>query len=177
VGALALHGGSSTWTFGGFLDAYTRMKTTERPLNTEELDEIARFSSEGISALGVDADDQPKSIITAIDLYVDKQRLNIQLASEDDYASLILSMAFLWGNQVCRAHGWKWVMLVYGEGEAKAIVSRNRACFVYPLHFFKDLIDDPQRESTIILLFNMLAPWVLSEQFPKSEPGRYDRLQ
>jgi hypothetical protein len=45
-------------------------------------------------------------------------------------------MAYLWGNQVCRAHGWKWVILVYGEGEAKAIVSRNRAFFVYPLRFF-----------------------------------------
>jgi len=96
------------------------MKTTERPLNTEELDEIARFSSEGISALGVDADDQPKSIITAIDLYVDKQRLNIQLASEDDYASLILSMAYLWGDQVCRAHGWKWVILPNSSVPANA---------------------------------------------------------
>lgn len=163
--------------FVGFLVLNARMKTTERAPNTEELEEIARFSREGIKTLGVDADDQPKSIITAIELYVEKQRLTIQRASEEDYASLILSMAYLWGDQVCRAYGWKWMILIYGEGEGKAIVSPDRAFFVYPLHSFKDLIDDPQIESTIILLFNMLAPYVLSEHFPKSELGRYHRLQ
>jgi len=126
--------------------------------------------------LGIDEADDPKSIITAIGNYVDEQRVNVQQASEDDYAWLILSMAYLWGNQVCRAHKWEWVKLVYDGGESKAIVSPGHAFAVYPLLFIKELVDDPVRDSTVILLFNMLEGQVLKSQFPQSEAGEYMTL-
>lgn len=152
------------------------MQLTEEALTAEELDEIAQFSEEGADALGVNGAEEPKLIVTAIGNYVDEQRVNIQQASEDDYAWLILSMAYLWGQQVCRAYKWEWAGLVYDGGESKAIVSPNRAFGVYPVLFIKELVDDPERESTIILLFNMLEAQFLESQFPQGEAGKYMTL-
>ncbi|HYE73116.1 MAG TPA: hypothetical protein VEF04_07295, partial [Blastocatellia bacterium] len=138
--------------------------------------EVAQFSAEGADALGVNETEEPKSIVTAIGNYVSEQRVNVQQAAEDDYAWLILSMAYLWGNQVCRAYKWEWVKLVYDGGESKAIVSPNRAFAVYPLPFIKELVDDPERESTIVLLFNMLEGQFLESQFPQGKAGKYMTL-
>jgi hypothetical protein len=153
------------------------MKITEKILTAEEIDEIAQFSKEGADALGISDSSEPKSAVTAIENYVDEQRVNIKQASEDDYAWLILSMAYLWGNQICRAYKWEWVKLDYENGESKAIVSPNRAFAIYPLFYIKDLVDDPERELTIILLFNMLEPNSLHRQFPQSKAGGYETLE
>ncbi len=149
---------------------------TEQPLTDEDRQMIEMYTTDGLRALGLDEQEQPITVVTAIGHRVDEERNAVRDLPEDDYADFILSMACLWGTQICRAYNWEWVTLDYDTGSSVAIVPPDRAVAVYPLFYFKDFIDEPERDTTIILLFNMLNPEHLDKDLPHKRPGGYMTL-
>lgn len=152
------------------------MAWTEFPLTPDETQEMAELIAEGLETLHAEAAAAPLAIVEAIGAHVDGQRSAAAQADEDGYALFILTMGYLWGEQVCRAYGWEWSRV--GEEREDAghvIVSPDRAYMVSTLHFIKQFVDELDRPTTIILLFNMLAPEVLAAQLP-SQPYEFAAL-
>lgn len=131
------------------------------------------YTTDGLQALDLNEEEQPLTIVSAIGNRVDEERVAVKDLPEDDYADFILSMACLWGTQICRAYNWEWVTLNYDGGSSVAIVSPDRAVAVYPLFYFKDFIDELDRETTIILVFNMLNPVHIDRDLPEKRAGGY----
>jgi hypothetical protein len=159
-----------------FQEKGTGSMVTEQPLSADDRDMIDMYTSDGLHALGLDEGEPPVSIVTAIDRRVDEERAAVKDLPEDEYAGFILSMACLWGTQICRAYNWEWVTLDYGSGTSPAIVAPDRAVAIYPLFYFKDFIDDPERVTTIVPFFNMLDPEHLDRDLPLKKAGRYTTL-
>lgn len=153
------------------------MRIVERAHGVEDREQVEYYSTEGLKALGdVTSASEPGEIVKAIGEHVDAQRAQVKDLDEDDYALFILSMGYLWGDQVCRRYGWHWASVGDGESMGDAVVSADRAFFIYPLQFIKRFVDDIDRPTTTILLFNMLEPRVLADQLPHAQPGGYQLL-
>jgi hypothetical protein len=118
------------------------------------------------------ASTEPIAIVTAIGSHVEELRGTARQLSGEPYAEFVLTMGCLWGTQVCRAYTWEWVTLSFDGQGGWAVVSPDRAFTVYPLAFIKKFLDYPDRENTIILLFNMLA----DPTVPGARPEAYFTL-
>jgi hypothetical protein len=152
------------------------LMVTEQPLSDDDRDMIDMYTADGLHALSLDEEEPPMAVVTAIGRRVDEERAAVKALPEDEYAEFILSMACLWGTQVCRAYKWEWVTLDYASGTSPAIVAPDRAVAIYPLFYFKDFIDDLERDTTIIVVFKMLDPKHLDHDLPLKRAGRYTTL-
>lgn len=94
------------------------MPWSEFPLTPDDQHDITHYAAEGLRLLEVDQSATPIAIVQAIGAQVHQQRHTIAQADEESYAFFILSMGYLWGQQVSRAYGWEWSRV--GEEEESA---------------------------------------------------------
>lgn len=124
---------------------------TVEPLPHEVTAELDSVVPEGAALLGVDVNDEPKSIVAAIDKYVAEHQ-----ADEID-RDAIISLGALLGTQYVRAFGWKWAELVYAEDHTVySVVDPAHQIGNQPLVWVLHVVEEGQ-ELNFLLNFNMVA--------------------
>jgi hypothetical protein len=108
---------------------------------------------------GTDAD----GVAKAIDVTISRSHRNRQPLPDDVTAAL----GALWGKAVAQTTGWTWAHVVRGEAKYVCLVSKDRAYACAPLNFIKAQVD-PKRETTALLLFNMIK----AGKLPDSKAGQ-----
>jgi len=160
--------GSSRSTRG----VQNRQEPVERPLEPDEQSEVTHFATEGRKMLPVGQEaTSTEEVVRAIMERVDTFRAPGGLPPGIDLQQLILGLACLWAEQVRLSLGWAWVALTLpGEAEPRyALVSQDRTYATLPLYTFQRLLEEPDQDNTVLLLFHMLK----EQRFSPSEPGQY----
>jgi hypothetical protein len=94
-------------------------------------------------------------------------------AREGHLTGSALQLGCLWGQTVCDRLGWEWAAVSLEPGsEFYGVVSPSRSHVVFPLHYMQELLSDPERDHTSLLLYNMLKAGPL----PPAGPGEYSVL-
>jgi hypothetical protein len=79
----------------------------------------------------------------------------------------------LWGQTVCDQLAWEWAMVLLEPDEQDlGVVSPSRSHVVFPVLFLEELLGDPDRDQTSLLLYNMLK----AGNLPPAGPGEYHVL-
>ena len=131
-------------------------------------DEMLQLAANGAARLGNLERADPGQVVAAIYQRVEAVR---PLAGGDlDEESMALGC--LWGEQICAALGWAWVVLTRDDEEAYAIVPPDRRFSIFPTIFMHSKLKTRGAENTVRLVFDMLA----SGDVPDSPPGAYSLL-
>jgi hypothetical protein len=112
------------------------------------------------SLVGVALDAEPAAIVDAINVYIHRQqRVRTEIPIADCSA-----LSHLWGEATARAIGWRWSALADGDETRLAIASPD-GCFAIEIASFitRQL---STRDTTVVLLFNMLVAGNLPEANP-----------
>ena len=121
------------------------------PLTPDVVAEIEAACPEAADLLGAGLEDEPGSIVAAIDGYVREHR------DGGIERSAILNLGVLLGMQYVRAFGWEWVELVYDDGPAAfAVVDPGRGIGNQPMNWIYDVVENGQ-ERNFLLNFNMVG--------------------
>jgi hypothetical protein len=145
------------------------MHRTSRPLTAEERKEIADWVASGLRGLtlegGSGVNDELQGILR---LVIDKFRRWDAAQREAKLEMTSLCIGCLWGQTICDQVGWEWAKVRLGaDWEGYGIVSPTKSHVVFPLHFVRDLLSDPERDQTSRALYNLLK----ARKLPPSEPG------
>lgn len=100
---------------------------------------------------GLDPGDEPQRLVEAAYQVLDELRR----ASLDTEAMMdrAVELGLLWGEQACRAYGWRWAMVDGGH----AVVAPDNSAYVEPVTYAYGLLFRPEEENTFLLLFNLLG--------------------
>lgn len=151
------------------------MTKSDRPLTDEERGEVEDCLGRALGWFGGSADtaspDQLQQwiyeTINALRSKPPAERL------EGDMRMTSLNLGCLWGQAVCDRLGWEWVAVsLEPESEFYGVVTPSRSHAIFPLHYMQELLSDPKREQTSLLLYNMLKAGSL----PPAQPGEYSVL-
>lgn len=93
----------------------------------------------------------PKLVVEYI-MSVSEKLRHLTLNNEDQ-ENRVIELGILWGDQVCRAYGWHWAKM----DDLFVIVSPDASLYAAPIPYMYQFFDDKEKDSTILLLFNMLA--------------------
>ena len=148
--------------------------TSDRPPDAEELLEFDRYRQQGLEILGASASDTPKYLVQAIDEFVtdwqDPRRgFRSLLKPRVDPTETARALAVVWGDQIVRHFEWQWICHVLPDEERYAVAAPNRALVIYAPHFINDCFEDPQKDCTAMLAFNMQE----EGQFTGVQPNGY----
>ena len=126
------------------------MKITEKKLNAKRRKVVADWVVETQSL--VEELQRPTTPEEWVDL-VQQAVESWQAGSPPDYQGevvledLHLLLGTVWGDQICKVHGWEWVSLhfVYpgGKWDADGIVSPDRSLYVLPYAHVLECAGDP----------------------------------
>jgi hypothetical protein len=141
-----------------------------------------------LDLLGVSFHQSADSISVAIQEYLDKpgQRPRSPTMSKQDTA---LALGALWGELICRAAGWSWLMLKLDGDECIAIGDQLQAHVALPLHYLQQHLGvqqsplarlretvrrlTPWRNSDELLAPNLLFQCIVQANLPPSMPRQY----
>ena len=153
------------------------MKThSEQPFPESTLQALHAEVAQGAKLLGVSPDDDPATIVAAVDEFV----YNWQCGDKPpkrvlDPENAPFTLGAVWGQQLVRAFGWEWAIVTFhehGDTTAPGVLSPDRSLAVYPIHFAMGCLQDPTVDTTILIAFNMLAAGKIGD----STPGSYFNL-
>lgn len=147
------------------------MAKSDRPLTEAESREVERHLSGAIEwfnvAPGSKSPDQLQECIYEVAM-VTRSLPNPSRA--EHITESALQLGCLWGQTVCDRLGWEWAAVSLEPGsESYGVVSPSRSHVVFPLHYLHELLSDPERDHTSLLLYNMLKAGSL----PPAGPGEY----
>jgi hypothetical protein len=151
------------------------MTKTDRPLTEAERDEVENHLAIALGWFGDEGDsaspDQKKQwIYETVNALRSKPPAE---RHEDGMAMTAITLGCLWGQAVCGQLGWEWAAVSLEPGtEFYGVVTPSRSHVVFPLHFMQELLSDPERDQTSLLLYNMLKAGSL----PPASPGEYSVL-
>lgn len=155
------------------------MLIKDLPLNPEQQLARREYSLAGAKLVGLSPAATPTELVHSLRIYLDAERQAIAAQSEHDedaYADAILSLAYLLGEQICRAYAYEWIQLEFdGQYGGVNIVAPDRSTYVNTIRLIKDIVDQPTRANNTALLFSTLVPEVLAQQLTEADrrPGRY----
>jgi len=151
------------------------MAKTDRPLTEAERDEVENHLAIALGWFGDGADsaspDQKQQwIYETVNALRSKPPAE---KHEDGMTMTAITLGCLWGQAVCGQFGWEWAAVSLEPGaEFYGVVSPSRSHVVFPLHYMQELLSDPERDHTSLLLYNMLKAGSL----PPASPGKYSAL-
>jgi hypothetical protein len=145
----------------------------DRSLDAEEMCEVQAYEHDGLELLGFpEKGASPVEVQQAILSKVDSLRETPDQIDPEACKELALTLACVWGQIICQELGWEWALVTFHEGDFYAIVTRNRSHAILPLHYFDDLLKDPEADPTSLLIYNMLK----ASDLPLAEAGVYRLL-
>ncbi len=140
----------------------------DEPVAPDLAEEIAKQTEHAMQLLFPgDKKAKPKAIATAILNHVDAIHRGKVRVSPKERAGLTLALACLWGDAVVRE--LEWAQVRWKDGGSIGIVEPKRRFVLYPLPYMKRMLEDPEVDNTILLLFNMLV----GGNVPDAAPGSY----
>ena len=141
------------------------------PLEPDHEDELLLSIGQGLALLAKRESDEPEAIVRALAEYIeDVQAKRRRLPRDSDAALLALTCVF--GEQLCRAHGWGWARVRRARAPGIVVISPDCRYSVGPRSMLAAALE--RRESEELLRwFERLAD---PARLPSSEPGRYYRL-
>lgn len=153
------------------------MKThSEQPLSADTAAAVGAEIERGTRLLGVAIDDDPATIVAAVDAFVYAWQCGDRpTASVLDAADAPFILGAVWGEQLVRRFGWEWRMVTFhehGDSVAPGVLSPDRALAVYPIHFVMGCLQDHTVDTTILIAFRMLE----AEKIASTTPGSYFNL-
>jgi hypothetical protein len=147
------------------------MAKADRPLTEAERGEVENCIAGALGWFGAGADSaSPDQMQQWLYETVNALRSKPPETSEDGRTMTALCLGCLWGQTVCDRLGWEWAAVSLEPGaEFYGVVSPSRSHVVFPLHYMQELLSDPDRDQTSLLLYNMLKAGSL----PPAGPGEY----
>ena len=147
------------------------MAKSDRPLTASELGEVEENVSGALQWLNADARlKSPDQIQERIRAFAEIIRSVSAEEREEHLTENALLLGCLWGQTVCDQLGWEWAAVSLEAGsEFYGVVSPSRSHVVFPLHFLQEVLSDPERDHTTLLVYNMLKDGKL----PPAGPGEY----
>lgn len=153
------------------------MKThTDNPFPASMTEACTAEVAVGTRVLGLTPDDEPATIVSAIDAFV----FNWQCGERPppsvlDPEKVPVMLGAVWGQQFVREFGWEWAIVEFHEHDgmtAPAVLSPDRSLAVYPIHFIMGCLQDSTVDTTILVAFKMLA----ARRIGDTTPGSYFNL-
>jgi hypothetical protein len=144
---------------------------TDRPLTDPERDEVEDCVAGALERLGDGADSEsPDQLQKRLREAIDAFRSEPDEEREAHLSQTALCFGCLWGQTVCDRLGWEWAAVsLEPDEEFYGVVSPSRSHVVFPLHYLQDLLSDPEKDQTSLLVYNMLVAGSL----PPAGPGEY----
>jgi hypothetical protein len=147
---------------------------TDRPLTGPEQGEVKKYVNDACRRIGgtwpAFSDDWQQRLYEAINTF----RSQPAEAREAGVSEAALCFGCLWGETLCNETGWEWATVTLRpDEEFYGVVSPSRSHVVFPLHYLRDLLSDPERDQTSLLLYNMLK----AGDLPPAGPGEYKVLR
>ncbi len=151
------------------------MAKSDRPLTDEERDEFENHLAIARGWFGHGADSaSPEQLQRWLHETVNALRSKPPAERhEDGMRVTAITLGCVWGQAVCDRLGWGWAAVSLEPGsEFYGVVSPSRSHVVFPLHYLQELLGDPDRDQTSLLLYNML----MAGSLPPANPGEYSVL-
>jgi hypothetical protein len=144
------------------------MPKADRPLAAAERDEVEGRVAGALKWLGADAgSESPDQLQQRLDVALHALRLGW---ASGDITQITLCLAYLWGQTVCDRLGWEWAAVsLKPDAEELGVVNPSRSHVILPLEYVEELISDPARNQSILLLYDRLKAGSL----PPADPGEY----
>jgi hypothetical protein len=140
----------------------------EQDLPPELREQMRRLATDGAARLGDLGNASPADVVARIHERVG----SIRPLGGGDLDGESTALGCLWGEQICAAHGWTWVILTRADEEAYAIVPPDRRFSIFPTIFMHSKLKDRGAENTVRLVFDLLA----AGDLPDVAPGTYALL-
>ena len=155
------------------------MKThSEHPFPADMEAAVSAEIERGTRILGVAPDDDPASIVAAVDAFVYAWQCGDRpLQSVLDSEDAPFTLGAVWGEQLVRRFGWEWRMVTFHEHSdsvAPGVLSPDRALAVYPIHFVMGCLEDHTVDTTILIAFKMLDAGKIASTAPSSYANLMD---
>jgi len=84
--------------------------------------------------------------------------------------NLAVALGALWGDSLCEAYGWEWIVPIHGEWRSLGVADRERRYLALPFNLFSRIIDEKDRETPgSFVRYKAIG----ANHLPESEPGRY----
>lgn len=132
-------------------------KVQERDLTANEKHAIADALDQGANMLAIGpATATPDDVQQRIYNEINRIRDEYYRYDSDDLDEIAAALGSLWGESVCDAMGWEWRVIKIDDYESIAVVSTSRSCLVFPVEYISELLKDPDRDHTSLLLYNMI---------------------
>jgi hypothetical protein len=117
----------------------------EGALTEEQREELLRQTEIGLETLGFHGESDPLTLVYAVSRFVENWRVQRNqagqysrlLQSGPDRDATALCLGAVWGAQVGRVTDWEWVC---AHNYYYAMVSPDRAYFVFPTFFIRNLL-------------------------------------
>jgi hypothetical protein len=135
------------------------MAKTDRALTDDECREVEYHSAIALGWFGDRAGSaSPDQVQQWVYETVNALRAKPPAETHEDGRSMTaISLGCLWGQAVCDRLGWEWAAISLEPGsEFYGVVSPSRSHVIFPLHYMQELLGDPERDQTSLLLYNML---------------------
>jgi hypothetical protein len=147
---------------------------TDRPLTDAEQGEVKKYMNDACRRIGgtwpAFPDDWQQRLYEAINAF----RAQPAEVREARLSEAALCFGCLWGEALWNETDWEWAAVsLEPDKELYGVVSPARSHVVFPLHYLRDLLSDPERDQTSLLLYNMLK----AGDLPPAEPGEYKVLR
>jgi hypothetical protein len=151
---------------------------SEQPFPTETAGALSAEIERGTRLLGVAPDDDPATIVAAVDAFVyawqcgDRPPQSVLDAEDAPF-----TLGAVWGEQFVRRFGWEWRMVTFhehGDSVAPGVLSPDRSLAVYPIHFVMGCLQDHTVDTTILIAFKMLEAGKIDSTTPGSSINLMD---
>jgi hypothetical protein len=85
--------------------------------------------------------------------------------------NVAVALAALWGNAICEAFGWQWIVPVHGHWRSLGVSDRERRHLALPFNLFHEVMHGEAggEMPAPLTRFNAIAGGTL----PPSDPGSY----
>ena len=134
-------------------------------LSDEDYDLIQGSVTEGLDELGLSGQEAPLDIVKKIDAEVVRLRQSTTF-TKDEPPEEAAMLGSLWGQQICRAYGWRWGLVYYRAKTIISVIAPEDTHYVAPLQTVWESLVGASPTSNLTLKFNMLA----GKNLPPSKP-------
>lgn len=133
-------------------------------LDQSMMDEIREASRRAAQAIKVSPDANPDQVVEGICFLVDAMLNQCDESDEAWIPNAAMGLGCLYGDAICKEHGWRW--MAFGSDEQHAffgVVSPGRNYCLVPTSFILKTLNkqnigpDGQNDNTVALLFDMLS--------------------